>query len=543
MFVTKLRTWAVVAILVTLQAPVMFAVKAAGTSPKKKARIDRQIEQIEQSAGTTTGTVSVIVRSDGTADWASLLKTLKSKGVTVGRQARRANAISLTISSTDLAWLETLPGVGSISIDAPVFTAPLAAQDILTGADLGKAVKKASDLRSQLGLTDADPTGAGIGIAIIDSGIAPVPDLASRITAFYDFTNGQNAVATAPVDGYGHGTHVAGLAAGDGTLSNGQFSGVAPDAHLIGLRVLDNSGGGSTSDVVAAVEFATVNKDALGIDVINMSLGHPPFQPAADDPMVQAVEAASRAGIIVVVSAGNAGVNPSTGLVGYGGILAPGNAPSAFTIASAKTQGTVDPNDDLIANYSSRGPTWIDGFAKPDFAVPGHNLVAPFAPGSYLGVTYPSLLVNDASGHKTYISLTGTSMAAGVETGLVAVLLQASRETSAELGITQTLSGNALKAFSEYSAFTMHNALGVTYDQLSQGAGRVNGAGLLSLVRSVDPSVPAGSPWIIGQIVPSSIYNGVVVPWEETDSCGFALGRWREVTVKRFPHVASPADP
>src|SRR5262245_46682331 len=125
MFVPKFRTWAVVAMLVTTQAPVMFAINGG---PKKKARIDRQIEQIEQSAG-TTGTVSVIVRADGTTDWASLLKALRSRGVVVGRQARRANAISLKLSRTDLAWLETLPGVGSISVDAPVFSAPLAAQD------------------------------------------------------------------------------------------------------------------------------------------------------------------------------------------------------------------------------------------------------------------------------------------------------------------------------------------------------------------------------------------------------------------------------
>src|SRR5205085_2741666 len=140
--------------------------------------------------------------------------------------------------------------------------------------------------------------------------------------------------------------------------------------------------------------------------------------PAADDPLVQAVEAASRAGIIVVVSAGNVGVNPATNQVGYGGILVPGNAPSAFTVASAKTHGTVDPDDDLVANYSSRGPAW-------------------------------------------------------------------------------------------------HDANGVVYDRLSQGAGRVNGAGVLNLTRSVDPGVPAGDPWIIAPVVPYSVYNGVIVPWAQ----------------------------
>ena len=165
--------------------------------------------------------------------------------------------------------------------------------------------------------------GNGIGVAIVDSGIAPVYDLVANIRAFYDFTNGQSGVAATPRDGYGHGTHVAGLVAGSGGRSNGQYGGVAPRARLIGLRVLDNSGSGSTSDVIAALQFATANKATLGIDVINLSLGHPAFESAATDPLVRAVEAASRAGIVVVVSAGNVGVNPKTNAIGYGGILVP----------------------------------------------------------------------------------------------------------------------------------------------------------------------------------------------------------------------------
>src|ERR1051325_8551240 len=251
MSLSRQRTWLVIAALVIVQSPAMFAVKSGTVS--RKARVDRQIELIDGSSA-VSGTVSVIVRSDGTSDWAALLKTLRSKGIRVGRQARRANAISLKISSSDLAWLESLPGIESVAVDAPVASDPLSSEALLTTSGAG-AVKKESQLRQQLGLTDVDPTGNGIGIA-------PVPDLVDRIAAFYDFTNGQGGIPTAPVDGYGHGTHVAGLAAGTGALSNGLYQGVAPDARLIGLRVLDNSGSGSTSDVIAAVEFATANKAA-----------------------------------------------------------------------------------------------------------------------------------------------------------------------------------------------------------------------------------------------------------------------------------------
>ena len=136
--------------------------------------------------------------------------------------------------------------------------------------------------------------------------------------------------------------------------------------------------------------------------------------------------------------------------------------------------------------------------------MPGQNLVAPAAPGSFLSVAYPSLLVKDTYGLPAYISLSGTSMAAGVESGLVAVILEASRAKVQSLTGTmgRGLTANAIKALSEYSAFTMHDATGVTYDRLAQGAGRVNGAGLLTLARSANPTVPAGTPWLTNSVVP-----------------------------------------
>src|SRR5437762_11530120 len=158
MTISRQGTWLAIAALVIVQTPAMFAVKS-GTSPRR-ARVDRQIEQIEASTG-SSGTVSVIIRSDGSTDWNSLLKALKSKGIKVGRQARRSGAISLTISQQDLAWLETLPGLGSISGDAPVASDPISADNVFDQGGVG-GVRNASQLRDQLGLGDSDPTGNGI---------------------------------------------------------------------------------------------------------------------------------------------------------------------------------------------------------------------------------------------------------------------------------------------------------------------------------------------------------------------------------------------
>jgi subtilisin family serine protease len=178
-------------------------------------------------------------------------------------------------------------------------------------------------------------TAGGVGVAIIDSGIEPAPDFENRITHFYDFTTGR-ALKARPADGYGHGTHVAGLVAS-------RYVGLAPNARLVGLRVLKNNGEGRTSDVISAIEFATANRAALGISVLNVSLGHPVYEPAATDPLVQAVEAASRSGLVVIAAAGNLGINPDTAQPGYAGVMSPGNAPSAITDRRAPDPGHAAP--------------------------------------------------------------------------------------------------------------------------------------------------------------------------------------------------------
>ena len=125
-------------------------------------------------------------------------------------------------------------------------------------------------------------------------------------------------------------------------------------------------------------------RSRLNAQIINLSLGHPIYAPAADDPLVQAVQKAIAAGYIVVTSAGNHGVSETTGLPGYGGVSSPCNAPSAICVGAANTQNTVKRSDDVVAPYSGRGPSWYDGFAKPDVVAPGHKLASDASTSSYL---------------------------------------------------------------------------------------------------------------------------------------------------------------
>jgi serine protease AprX len=367
-------------------------------------------------------------------------------------------------------------------------------------------------LNTVLGGYTSSSGGQSIGVAVVDSGIEAGIDFDSRLTAFYDFTQG-DIRATAPNDGYGHGTHVAGLIAS-------RFVGVATNARLIGLKVLDAQGEGTTANVVRAVEFAITNKSLLGIDVLNLSLGHPIYESAATDPLVQAVEHASRAGIAVFISAGNFGINPTTGQSGYAGIASPANAPSGIAVGAVRTFNTVTRDDDRIAPYSSRGPSWYDGFAKPDLSAPGDNLLSVAAAGSTLRIAQ-----EQRGNTGNYMRLSGTSMAAAVASGVAALVLDANH------GLTP----NALKAVMEYTAIPVHDDSGAAYDALTQGAGDVEVAGAVVLARAINPTAPMGSKWVTADITPSTTIGSTSYAWSQSVIWGNHKARGADIISEQRP--------
>jgi serine protease AprX len=498
--------WPRTTTLLFLAAFILPAIAAHAQPPQRLvSKLDGPLSASVRARLSDTKQVIIRTTSDGMP---GLTKALGANRHPVLRVHSRINALTARVPVAALEGLSRLPFVESISTDAVVM-ADQTSSNVQTSSQNWT-------LRGTLGLPVQSPVGYGVGVAVIDSGLAASPEFGDRIDAFYDFTdNGGNA--TLPKDDYGHGTHVAGLIAGNGNLSGQRYRGVAPKARLIVLKVLDANGAGITSNVIAAIEFVTKHKDRLGVDIINLSLGHPILEPAATDPLVQAVEAAVRAGIVVVAAAGNVGVSPSTGQPAYAGILSPGNAPSAITVGSAKPFDTNMRSDDRVANYSSRGPTWYDGAAKPDLVAPGHGLVSVAATSSTLYLNNPALRVDES-----YLRLNGTSMATAVVSGTVALILEASRAASPS---GTPLTPNAVKAVLQFTALPARDDQGVEYDYLTQGTGSVNPAGAIELAAHIDTTKPVSSAWLTSSVIPSTTIDGQTLSWSESviwsDAVGF----------------------
>ena len=255
-------------------------------------------------------------------------------------------------------------------------------------------------------------TGGGVTVAILDSGIAEDADLVqpdNRLLASVNFADERLTS-----DPGGHGTHIAGIVAGNGSNSGGEFTGIAPQANVVDVRVLGSTGSGRISSVVRGIEWVLAHRTAYNIRVINLSFGAPATLPYRADPMSAAVEIAWRRGLVVVAASGNGGPDRDT-------VVTPGIDPYAITVGATDDRGTIGRDDDLLAWFSAWGSA--DSNAKPDLVAPGRRIVSLRVPGSALDVLFPDRVVVAQNG-ATYFRLTGTSMATAVVSGAAALLLQ-----------------------------------------------------------------------------------------------------------------------
>jgi serine protease AprX len=256
-------------------------------------------------------------------------------------------------------------------------------------------------------LASSGDTGQGVTVAVLDTGIANLPDFAGRLIGGVDLTSGNNPYQ----DSYGHGTFVAGLIAGNGASSNGQYSGEAPGAKLVSVKVAGAEGTTHLGTLISGLQWVVDNQQAYGIKVVNISLGYQPSQSTVNNPLDNAVEAVWNAGIAVVVSAGNAG--PFNGTV-----LAPGDDPLVITVGALDDMATPSPADDEMNDFSSVGPTSPDGWVKPDLVAAGRSVVSLAAPGSTIYNNNPSARIGSAN----FVG-SGTSFSAAIVSGAAALVL------------------------------------------------------------------------------------------------------------------------
>ena len=423
----RLRGWLALA-CVAVALSVCAAGSGAGVRVASASHAPKLSPDLQALARSSSGkSVNVIVRQSprqglGLSVVGNLLNLL---GGRVTRSFGRLGAVAARVPARSLGALASRPEVLYVSPDRAVSAAGHV--ETTTGAEAVR-VQTNSALLGLLKTTTA-LDGSGVGIAVVDSGLDPAHEVfrdglgLSRVAASVDFT-GEGRTD----DPYGHGTHVASLAAGSGRPSNGAYGGLAPAAKIVNLRVLDSEGRGTTSGLLAALEWVLQNRTLYQIRVVNLSLGAQAVDSYRDDPACLAVRRLVDAGVVVVAAAGNSGKD-SAGNKIYGQIHSPGVEPSALTVGASNTFGTDARSDDAVTTYSSRGPTRgfttdeagarrYDNLVKPDLVAPGNRVVGAAAEGNRLLSEHPELLADsDQTPARRMMYLSGTSMAAPVAAG------------------------------------------------------------------------------------------------------------------------------
>ena len=366
-------------------------------------------------AEATPQRVEVIVQMDAGRPAASGKAAVRAEGGKVTGDLPIINGFAAKLSAGAVDGLEAAEGVKAVTVDNAVEP-----QDVSLSR-LQTAYPASVDAPQVWNNPITDVSGRGVGVAVIDTGIAGgLPDF--RATGSSSSRVVANAVtnpdARTPGDAFGHGTHVAGIIAGNGWNRSssdplrGKYVGIAPEANLISVKVSDDQGEASVLDVIYGLQFVVDNKAAYNIRVVNLSLESTTPGSYKTDPLNAAVESAWFKGIVVVTAAGNRGTAADAVS------RAPGNDPYVITVGAYDDQASNADGDDSRPAWSSRGVT-ADGFAKPEIHAPGSGIVSTLAPGSAFASMCPSCVVDGQM-----IRAGGTSMAAPMITGTVALLLQ-----------------------------------------------------------------------------------------------------------------------
>ncbi len=405
-------------------------------------------------------TGAYLVTADSAEDAADAVRDV---GGSVATELELVGGVSAILDAREVAALEQ-QGV-TVVVDQE-----LGFQSMdTTGTDAG------ADLSDQLAAMDPSASwsfeeGSGVGVALIDTGVAPSADLGDRLVYGANFTDEPDGS-----DSYGHGTFMAGLIAGDGTLTGGNGpTGIAPAAHVVSVKVAGADGRTSLSTLLEAIGWVVTNQDEFGIRVLNLSIGARMDAAPQADPMARAVEAAWASGITVVTASGN---------LGDGRVTSPGHSPWAITVGSVDTSGGITSDAVVVPEWS--GADRVTSYHKPDLLAPGVSVISLRAPGSTVDTSHPDARVDDQ-----YFRGSGTSMSTALVSGAVATLIDDRAWATPD---------------------DVKGALTSTGDPVADSR-----AVMVDLV-TADQSEPDGDWW---QQHPTTVISGRGMPWSQPGSPG-----------------------
>ena len=451
------------ALLATL-ALVVLVPLGASASPSKAGGPTAFVTPtlLSSAQSNASGSFDVIVQGKGGNQAAKAIADVLGADKKAYKDFRSIDGVAVQLSGTQLLALASDRHITAITPDARV---------------------RLSATSGSVNSTDKWPYVTGVSkyggapaatIAIVDSGIdASRPEFSGRIVANVNLST---LSGNSPGDGRGHGTFVAGIAAGK--LSG--RDGAAPNAKLVSIDVMDDQGMARTSDVIAAADWILANKAQYGIKVANFSLHSSVANSFMYDPLDKAVERLWFNGVVVVVAAGNYGYPDRPSGVPF----APGNDPFVITVGASDTGTSVSTNDDTSAPWSAYGYT-LDGFAKPDLSAPGRYMVGPVPVTSTLYSERPDHIVDTG-----YMELSGTSFAAPVVSGIAALVL----------GAHPTFTPDQVKG-----------ALLLGVKPLSKATDMSEGAGEVNAVKSMSYSNPPAANTALNKYIVSDPVSGARV--------------------------------
>jgi serine protease AprX len=449
-----------------------------GTTPAQRAAADDNVLQnkvdpslLARVRSDPNGRYAVIVRGSAGAVTSAPSESeedraeseVRGAGAALGDGLGIVGGTSAILTGSQVITLAGHDRIARIAADSvfPVtWNGDEAASSVISA---GVIATNAPEAWSEFGLS-----GRGVGVAVLDSGVAANPDLANRVVASVDVVAGTGLTSAVPLgDAGGHGTHLAGIIAGDGTASHGLYPGIAPRASIVSVRVIDAQGTTSLSRVLAGMQWILNNRAAYNIRVLNISFGAPAQSGYQGDLLAAAAETLNFAGVLVIVAAGNGG-----GLAGT--IISPATDPYVLTVGAIDDHGSNNRSDYTVPSWSSRGPTPFDGLAKPDVVAPGSQVVSLRVPGSTLDTLLPGhRVIADGDLVARHFRLSGSSVAAAIAVGTAALVIERYPAiTTAQLRYQLKVTAHRLSGYTVYD----------------QGAGLIDAADAADRVPTAVPS-------------------------------------------------------